>query len=134
MGDNVFKWWVADSEDAESYHGPHNTREEAIAEGESLFDGHQFYVVEADKTVMSSYVDGESYAERIMEDLTERNEECWGEYGPDDPWAAYQNPQRSLGNAIERAVADWVKEHPGSTWSFHTMRNGEIITPAAEAA
>lgn len=134
IGDNVFKWWVAEAEDAESFNGPHECREDAIEEGKSLFDGQPFYVVEADKTVMSPYVDGEAHAERIMEELTERNEECWGEYGPDDPWAYYQDPQRSLGNAIEHAVAEWLKVHPGTTWSFHIMRNGETFTPVAESA
>ncbi|WP_312412011.1 hypothetical protein [Shinella sp.] len=134
MGDKNFKWWFADSEDAEFYRGPFDTREDAIAAGESELDGYPFHIVEADKTVMSSYVDGEEYAEKIMEDLTERNEECWGEDGPDDPWGEYSNPHRSLGNAIERAVADWLEAHPGKTWSFHEMRNGETITPAQIAA
>lgn len=72
MGDKNFKWWVSDSEDAEIFSGPYDTRDAAISEGESLYEGEQFYIVEADKTVMSSHVDGEAYAERIMEDLCER--------------------------------------------------------------
>lgn len=134
MGDKNFKWWAADSEDAEIFRGPYDSRKEAVQVGEEYHEGAPFYIVEADKTVMSSYVDGESYAERIMEDLIERNDECWGEDGPGDPWAAYEKPHQSLGNAIEKAVADWLAAHPGKTWSFHEMRNGETITPAAVAA
>lgn len=133
MGDKNFKWWVADAEDAEIFHGPYGDRDEAIQVGEADFDGEPFYIVEADKTVMSSYVDGEAWAERIMEDLIERNEECFGEDGPDDPWAEYDKPHQSLGNAIEKAVADWLAAHPGKTWSFHDMRNGETITPRTTA-
>ncbi|MBB5664778.1 hypothetical protein GGE68_002975 [Rhizobium leguminosarum] len=134
MSDKNFKWWVSDSEDAEIFSGPYDSREEAIHVGTGDYDRAPFYIVEADKTVMSAYVDGEAYAERIMEDLTERNEECFGEDGPDDPWAEYDKPHRSLGNAIEQAVSDWVAAHPGKTWSFHEMRNGEYITPAGFVA
>ncbi len=134
MGDKVFKWWFADSEDAEIFQGPYDDRDTAVQVGEEYHDGLPFYIVEADKTVMSSYVDGEAYAEKIMEDLIERNEECWGEDGPDDPWVGYEKPHRSLGNAIERTVSDWLAAHPGKTWSFHEMRNGETITPAQIAA
>lgn len=133
MGDKNFKWWIADSEDAEIFHGPYEDREEAIHVGETDFDGEPFYIVEADKTVMSGYIDGESYAERIMEDLIERNDECFGEDGPDDPWTDYEKPHRDLGNAIEKAVADWLAAHPGKTWSFCTQRNGETITPSVDA-
>lgn len=134
MGDKIFRWWVADSEDAEIFQGPYDDRDTAIQVGEEYHEGLPFYIVEADKTVMSSFIDGEAYAEQIMEDLTERNEECWGEDGPDDPWGEYDNPHRSLGNAIEGAVSDWLAAHPGKTWTFHEMRNGEAITPAALAA
>ncbi len=134
MGDKNFKWWVSDSEDAEIFSGPYDSRDASISEGESLYEGEQFYIVEADKTVMSSYVDGEAYAERIMEDLCERNGDCFGEDGPDDPWASYDKPQNSLGRAIERAVSDWLAAHPGKTWSFADMRNGEYITPVSEDA
>lgn len=134
MGDKNFKWWAADSEGAEIYQGPYDSREEAIQVGETDFDGEPFYIVEADKTVMSGYVDGEAYAEQIMDDLCERNEECFGEDGPDDPWSAYDNPQRALGNAIEAAVKEWLAAHPGKTWTFHETRNGETITPTRVAA
>ncbi|MBO9194362.1 hypothetical protein J5277_09615 [Rhizobium sp. 16-449-1b] len=134
MGDKNFKWWVSDSEDAEIFQGPYDSRGDAIQVGNSDFDGEAFYIVEADKTVMSAYVDGEAYAAMIMDDLSERNEECFGEDGPDDPWAGYDKPHRSLGNAIEQAVSTWLAAHPGKTWSFHEMRNGEYVTPAAQAA
>lgn len=134
MGDKNFKWWIADSEDAEIFRGPYDSREEAIQVGECDFEGEDFYVVEADKSVMSGYVDGESYAERIMEDLIDRNDDCFGEDGPDDPWAEYEKPHQSLGNAIEKAVRDWLIAHPGKTWSFGTMRNGEDIAARPIAA
>lgn len=127
MGDKNFKWWAADSEDAEIFQGPYDSREEAIQVGETDFDGESFYVVEADKSVMSANFDGERYAERIMEDMIENNGECFNEYGEADPWAKYDKPHRSLGNAIEKAVEDWLAAHPGKTWSFGTMRNGETI-------
>ncbi|ABF71332.1 p080 [Rhizobium phage 16-3] len=127
MGDKNFKWWAADSEDAEIFQGPYDSREEAIQVGETDFDGESFYVVEADKSVMSANIDGEALAERIMEELCDNNEECFGEDGPDDPWAKYDKPHRSLSNAIEKAVEDWLAAHPGKTWSFGTMRNGETI-------
>ncbi|MDW9650826.1 hypothetical protein GOB33_22340 [Sinorhizobium meliloti] len=109
------------------FQGPYDSREEAIQVGETDFDGESFYVVEADKSVMSANIDGEALAERIMEELCDNNEECFGEDGPDDPWAKYDKPHRSLSNAIEKAVEDWLAAHPGKTWSFGTMRNGETI-------
>lgn len=127
MGDKNFKWWTADSEDAEVYQGPYSSREEAIGAGEDNYDGEDFYVVEADKMVIASNIHGEDYAEKILEDLTERNEDCFGEDGPGDPWAEYGNPVRSLGMAIESAVKVWLAVNPGKTWCFDTTRNGEII-------
>lgn len=127
MGDKNFKWWAADSEDAEIFQGPYDSREEAIQVGKTDFDGADFYVVEADKSVMCANIDGEAYAERVMEELCDNNEECFGEDGPDDPWAEYEKPHRSLGDAIEKAVEGWLAAHPGKTWSFGTMRNGETM-------
>lgn len=134
MGDKNFKWWAADSEDAEIFQGPYADREEAIQVGTCDFDGEPFYIVEADKSVMTCNIDGESFAERIMEELCENNEECFGEDGPDDPWSEYALPHKALGDLIEKAVAEWLVAMPGKTWCFGTQRKGETITPTAEAA
>jgi len=133
MGDKNYKWWTADAEDAEIFQGPYDTRAQAIDTGTEYYEGEPFFVTEADKSVMSSYIDGEGYAESIMEDLADRNSDCFGEDGPDDPWAAYDNPLRSLGAAVEKAVSAWAAEHPGKTWCFGDQRNGEVITPAVAA-
>jgi hypothetical protein len=131
VGDKNFKWWAADSEDSEVYQGPYETREEAIQVGETDFDGEPFYITEADKSVMRVSLNSDWFSERIMEELCENNEECFGEDGPDDPWGAYENPHGSLGKAVEKAVEEWLAAHPAKTWTFDTQRNGETITPAA---
>lgn len=133
MGDKNYKWWVGYAEDAESFSGPYETREEAIGAGRDEYD-EMFYICEADKSVIRANVDGENLAERVMEELCDNNEECFGEDGPDDPWAHISDAHRSLGNAIEKAVADWLDKNPGRTWSFGDVRNGEYIEPLTEAA
>lgn len=130
MGDKNYKWWVGYAEDAECFSGPYSTRDEAIEVGREEYD-EAFYVVEADKSILVANIDGESHAERIMEEICENNEECFGEDGPDDPWAHIKDAHKTLGAAIERTVNDWLKANPGRTWSFGDMRNGEYIEAVA---
>lgn len=127
MGDKNYKWYHGYAEDAESFSGPFDTKEEAISSGSGFYDS-DFYVCEADKTVMRANVDGEMLAERIMEELCDNNEECFGEDGPNDPWSHIKDAHRTLGNAIEQAVADWLKDYPGRTWSFDHVRDGSYVT------
>lgn len=135
MGDRNFKWWLASGEDDECFSGPFASRDEAIDEGRGQYgDDETFYVCEADKTVMRCSIDAESHADRILEELCENNLECFGEDGPDDPWAHVTHAHRALGRAIEDAVSDWLAATPGKTWTFDTVRNGEYIEPKKEAA
>lgn len=130
MGDGNFKWYAASGSDPESYHIVEDTREAAIqaARNDEFED---FTIVEADKSLMSPNVDGDWYAERIMEDLGERNEECFGEDGPDDPWSGDGTAAADLSKAIEATVAEWLKAHPGRTWSFGSTRNEEYFPAEA---
>lgn len=137
MGDKNYKWWVGYAEDAEIFQGPHDTREDAIAAGHDEYPAGEyesFYVCEADKAVIRANIDGEAIAERVMEELCENNEECFGEDGPDDPWAHHKDAHRTLGNAIEKAVSDWLKDYPGKTWCFDHVRSGEYVATTEEAA
>jgi hypothetical protein len=126
MGDKNYKWWVGFSEDDERFSGPYDTGEEAVDVGREEYDG-RFYVVEADKSVIVANIDGEFYAELIMEDICENNEECFGEDGPDDPWAHIPDAHRTLGRAIEDAVKTWLAANPGKTWCFGDVRSGAYV-------
>lgn len=132
MGDKNYKWWVGYAEDAETFSGPYDDREEAIQVGREQHEG-DFYIVEADKTIMGPNFDGEAHAESIMEDLCENNGDCFGEDGPEDPWAHLADAHRTLGSAIEKAVKEWLSANAGKTWAFDDMRNGEYIKQAPAA-
>lgn len=126
MGDKNYKWYHGYAEDTEVFSGPFDSKEDAIAEGRVSYDD-DFYVCEADKSVMVANIDGERFAELVMEDLCESNEDCFGEDGPDDPWAHIKDAHRALGNGIEQAVSDWLKDYPGKTWCFGHVRAGEYV-------
>lgn len=133
MGDKNFKWWVGDAEDADFFQGPYDSRGEAVQIGAETFeDG--FYVVEADKSVMRASFSEDDIAERIMEQLCDNNEECFGEDGPDGPWDHHPGAEAALEAALRKAVEGWLAEYPGRTFCFGTMRNGGYVKADALAA
>lgn len=137
MGDKNYKWWTADVADTESFSGPYDSREEAIATGHGEYpaaDYEAFYIVEADKSVIRASFSEDDIAERIMEQICENNEECFGEDGPDDPWSHHAGAHAALEAALQKAVDGWLADYPGRTFCFDDMRNGEYIETVKEAA
>lgn len=134
MGDGNFRWYVGYGREPEIYQIAEDTRDAALQAARNdqyddpCYGG--FTLVEADKSVMTANIDGDGIAERVMEELCENNEECFGEDGPDDPWAHIKDAHRSLGQAIEEAVEIWLAVNPGKTWCFGTTRNAEYFPPA----
>lgn len=99
----LFKWWWCRWEELEICHGPHDTREAAIAaaradlkpdefDDEDPDDDKAFWVVEADKQIVVAdklfgsddlvAADGAVFhAEQLLEMIAEANEELWSEDG-----------------------------------------------------
>jgi hypothetical protein len=125
-GTGVFKWWFADSEDAEYWAGPEATREGAISAGTNEYEGRPFWIFEADKSVCQPTFSAAFIAERIIEDIGENNE-CWSADGWDDAWT--QVAIKDLERTIEVAVADWLKRNPAQTWAAGEIRVMEQIKP-----
>lgn len=129
MGDKIFKWYVADSIDAELFHSKHDTREEALAEGYGVFADEPFVLIEADKAVVKPTFNSDWVVETILNELEENNPECWGEDGVDDGWGTTDN----LRDAIEKAVADWLEDDPPRTFSIDECRTTEGFNGAKTA-
>lgn len=134
-GDGVFRWyWQTGTGDCpETYQGPCDTRDEAIATARSD-DGiaFGFVIVEADREVPRCDI---FQADRVLDDYTESNEECWGEDGADVQCTSAQ--ERDLEAMLAATFDAWFKKHDLSQrgWSFSTLRNQETFQPAkADAA
>ncbi len=117
--------------------GPFETREEALQAGlERARDCEtgEYFVGDADRSLPSPNFDEDWLVERLIEDICEKNEECWGEDGPDDPWTAAE--QEELGKALQTTVAGWMEKYPAHTSVLNGFRTFDrIAVPvAAEVA
>jgi hypothetical protein len=133
-GNGEFKWYWADSEDAERWHGAEDSREAAIqaARGE-LGNDESFWICEADKSVMTANFNAEHIAERIMDDLIEGNEECWtDDFEMDKVWPD-EKPEAELANGLRDLVESWLERFPGKTWCFGDTRYVEKIKALIDA-
>lgn len=131
-GNGDFKWYWADAEDSERWYGSEDSREAAIASGRAKFGHEEFWICEADKSVLVANFNSELFAENIMDDLIEHNEECFDEDFDGDVWpnksAAYE-----LSGRLEKAVEDWLKDFPPKTWTFGDTRSVERIEALTDA-
>lgn len=123
-GDGVFKWFYAYSEDAETWMGRCDTRDDAIAQGKAEYDD-DFWITEADSAKVSFDIFD---TDRILEDYEEANIECWGEDGPDI--SPSKDQRRELEALLSAAFKGWAERHnlKGHIWSFGNVRNVEKIT------
>jgi hypothetical protein len=126
MGDKNFKWYVADSIDAELFHSQHDTREEALAEGRGIFGDYPFVLIEADKAVVKPVINTDWLTETLLEQLEENNPECWSEDGADGAWQDIPALERLL----EEAVAKWLTDHPPRTFCVDDFRTTEFLNGA----
>lgn len=129
MGDKNFKWYVADSVDAEQFHSKHDTREEAIKEGYGVYGDDPFVLIEADGSVVKPNFNVDWVVDTILEDLDENNPECWSEDGSEDAW---QNIP-ALAASIEKAVEDWLIANPPRTFCVDEFRATEFFNGAKAA-
>lgn len=127
-GDGVFKWWWAvGTSEPEIYHGPCDTREEAIDTARGDYGAELgFVIVEADRSVPTCNIFD---SDRVLEDYEEHNEECWGEDGADLGPSGEQ--QRDLENMLRDTLDAWFKKHSISQrgWAFSDQRNQETFEP-----
>lgn len=128
MGDGNFRWYVARSEEDETWPGPYANRDEAVLGGRKEYDGDQFIVAECDHSVVAPVFDESIIAETVIEIIGDNNEECWTEdFGPEDWWSA--DAIKALEATLNDAVTTWLKAHPAKTRALDSMRNIETITP-----
>lgn len=158
-GDGNFKWWWCSHEELEVCFGPHETRADAIAAARADLepddfdtdDAPGFWIALADKMVISapavfkadedlSFEKVAFDAERLLERITDANEEAWGEDGfeglvGDDAVAAEAELERLVreaqlasggrASAVNAAVTDWVQRHQRN---FKVFMFGEVQT------
>lgn len=132
MGDGAFFWWMAIGKEPESYSGPFDSRDQAIAQALSE-DGKEcgYTIVEADRSKASDDIFD---ADWILESYEEKNEECWGEDGADIMASGHQ--RRDLEQMLAAALAAWFEKHGNRPrpWAFGTTRNEEYIPPEVVTA
>lgn len=160
-GDGNFKWWWCGFEEMEVCNGPHDTREAAIASAAEEREADEFeddetphcWIVEADKMVIvadalfdEDDVDADSTfsGDRLIELITEANEEAWGEdgfeglVGPGDEAAineleaAVREAQLASGGqaaCVNAVIADWLNRHQRQfrVFTFGVQRNFERV-------
>lgn len=132
MSDGTFMWWWSLGAEPESYRGPCETREEAIAEAQG--DGGKeegFTICEADRSVPTPHI---FRADRVFDDYGEHNEECWGEDGADVQATPEQEAdlEQMLGDAFDA----WFKKHGISQrgWAFGEQRREQYFPPEEKVA
>lgn len=124
MGNKIYKWYVADSINAEIYNSKHDTREDALAAANAEFGSDPFVLIEADKSVVAPIFSEDYVAEIIMEQLEENNPECWGEDGAVN---AFGN---GLPAVLREAVDKWLTANPPRTHAVDDMRTVESFNGA----
>ncbi len=123
--DEVWGWFYSRAED-EPYRMA-SSRDDAIEQGADEFDGEPFHIIEATKAKLSDQIFD---ACRVMEEFEERNEEAWGEDGPDA--TVDLDARTELEHVLNAAFAAWrAKHNPWTAWALGRTRNGEWITPVA---
>lgn len=139
----VWQWWSGDNEDA--YHGPFDTREEAIEEALDRYGidpndwedaGKSIHVVEAVKEELrlGPFIDLATYVSDRLEDggaLAKYQNE-----GGEPLTLDVTDPQwKDLQTRFEALVDQWQTDHNIKLipWRFDQTRNHEEIFPAANA-
>ena len=131
MGDKNFKWWTGPGKESESYYGPFDTREDAIAKAQAEWPDGGYTILEADKAVLSFDMFA---ADRLLEDFEEHNLECWSEDGPDISLKPDQ--ERDLEKHMAEAFRAWLDksgEMPVA-WSIGETRVEEYFAPIQPSA
>ena len=114
MGDGNFQWWWSLGADPESYHGPCETREEAMAEAQAGGGKEEgFTICEADRSVPTVHVFD---AFQVFERYEECNEECWGYDGADVVATHEQKCD------LEQMLGDAFRAHRGARERIHHRR------------
>ena len=132
---NPMLWYWGFGSEPEVYNGPHNTREEALAEARisSDEDNRGFTLVRANRGFPDTMIfDGD----RVMEDYCENNEECQTTDGGLPGTENVQRPQlRELEDALAATFKAWLDKHKlyQAGWAFSTMDNKEYIPPDQKA-
>ena len=132
MGDGNFQWWWSLGADPESYHGPCETREEAMAEAQAGGGKEEgFTICEADRSVPTAHVFD---AFQVFERYEECNEECWGYDGADV--VATHEQKCDLEQMLGDAFRAWFKKHgiDQRAWRFDEHRCDEYFPPKSAAA
>lgn len=118
-------WFYAEAEDADGYHSARD-RDDAIAKGIKMFGGQSFWICEGRRALLHD--DNLFDADGVLEAFEERNEEAWGEDGPDA--TVTREMKRELEVMLESAFSAWRAKHkPYSAWALDETRHAETINP-----
>ena len=121
---NPYLWFHAPYADSESWDGGCATRKEAIEEGRIEYGNSDFAICEANKALVSPNFNEAFYAESIIEELVDNNEECWGENGQG---VENYGPVSDLRRRLCTAVTGWLIQHPWKGHNFDDVRIREEI-------
>lgn len=130
QGDDNFKWYWIPEEDAEYYNGPFDTRRAALEDAYSKAADYEikdsFFVFEAARSVVEADLIWDSLAETVIEELIERNDECWHEGDASMAWT--REAEGELAEAIKSTVTGWLAKNPAKTFTCVDQRNFDEVS------
>ncbi len=128
---NEPKWWHGESDEAEQWFGPHDTREQCISKGVSYHEGEPFVITQA-KTALLSFEFDEQDVEQFLENcLEEDNCEAISEYG--EITSPTDEQVTELMHLLNKAVYAWTDKYPELTLGtmLEMVGEHESIDPKA---
>jgi hypothetical protein len=98
------------SQDAEMYSGAHETREEAIAEGNSEYGGSPFFTAEAE------YPDPAAFLPSAV-DIREQMEEALYDHEMGGEWAeGWPSPNADSDRELDSFLEGWARRNHPTSW------------------
>jgi len=117
------KLWYHTQDIEGVWHGKCSTREEAIAEGRSDYDGEGFYVVWATNPPiqLGDWVEADRLLERASDVLSDSDRVCY-EFDDNTPFICTPDQERDLEARIKQACNEWQAAH-GLIFTVNTFEN-----------
>lgn len=121
-----FGWYY--SIDGEQFHGPYDTREDAIAMGRDHAEGTPFEICEANSETPRFTVSGEY----VLESFEDENASIAGD--SESILSPTREQVTDLTNRLTATFAEWAKGVRTHVWAFGEIRNKELIKAEGEPA
>lgn len=119
-------WWWGEGDEPEVYHGPHSSREAALADAEGNAEaGSTVTLCTAQHVPLQDDI---FTADEIMEKFEDYNEQCWGEDGPNASLTLPPGAVKELESMINGAWKQWREKYEAyKPYNLEKFENIEVI-------